>query len=89
MSGEAAAPTAVEFVLAQEKPRMIESLLRTVEDTYVPQRLQTTASGCNLVYPGSPGSQSPSVRAGSAVVRRACIAWSKSSRRMRHSLPSL
>ena len=55
---------------------MIESLLRTVEDTYVPQRLQTTASGCNLVYPGSPGSQSPSVRAGSAVVRRACIAWS-------------
>ena len=31
-----------EVVLADEKPRMIEILLRTMEDTYVSQRLQTT-----------------------------------------------
>ena len=57
-------------VLADEKPRMIEILLRTVEDTYVPQRMQTTARG----YVGSSGSQRPPVGAGSAVVRRARIA---------------
>ena len=59
-----------EFVLADEKPRMIENLLRGVEDTYVSQRLQTTVGG----YPGLSGSQRPPVAAGSVVVRRACIA---------------
>jgi hypothetical protein len=59
-----------EFVLASEKPRIIEILLRTMEDTYVSQRLQTTVGG----YPGTSGSQRPPVGAGSAVVRRACIA---------------
>jgi hypothetical protein len=59
-----------EIVLADEKPRMIEILLRTMEDTYVSQRPQTTVSG----YAGSPGSQRPPAGAGSAVVRRACIA---------------
>jgi hypothetical protein len=49
---------------------VIEILLRTVEDTYVPQRMQTTARG----YVGSSGSQRPPVGAGSAVVRRARIA---------------
>ena len=59
-----------EIVLADEKPRMIEILLRGVEDTYVSQRLQTTVGG----YPGLSGSQRPPVAAGSVVVRRACIA---------------
>jgi hypothetical protein len=59
-----------EIVLADEKARIIEILLRTMEDTYVLQRLQTTARG----YPRSSGSQRPPAGAGSVVVRRACIA---------------
>jgi hypothetical protein len=31
-----------EFVLADEKPRMIKILLRMLKDTYVSKRLQTT-----------------------------------------------
>ena len=59
-----------EIALADEKPRMIEILRRVAEDTYVLQRLQTTARS----YPGSSGSHRPPVGAGSAVVRRARIA---------------
>ena len=59
-----------EFVLAGEKLRMIEILPRTLEDTYVSQRMQTTTRG----YLGSPGSQRPPAGEGSVVVRRACMA---------------
>ena len=59
-----------EIVLADEKPRMIEILVRPVEDTYALQQLQTTVRS----YPGLSGSQRPPAGAGSAVVRRACIA---------------
>jgi hypothetical protein len=59
-----------DFVQTDEKPRMIEILPRTMKDTYVSQRLQTTARS----YLGLSGSQRPPAGAGSAVVRRACIA---------------
>ena len=59
-----------EIVLADEKPRMIEILLRTMEDTYGSQRVQTTARS----YARLSGSQRPPEGASSAVVRRACIA---------------
>jgi hypothetical protein len=39
-----------ELVLADEMPRKLEILLRTMEDTYASKRLQTTVSS----YPGSP-----------------------------------
>jgi hypothetical protein len=64
------APRGTEIVPEDEKPRMMEILLRPVEDTYDLQRLQTTARS----YTGLSGSQSPPAGAGSAVVRRACIA---------------
>ena len=61
-----------EIALAPEKPRMIEILLEQ-------RRIHTCFNGCTLPlavvnYPGVSGSQSPPVAAGSAVVRRACIA---------------
>src|SRR5512133_1759262 len=64
------APGGGEIVLADAKPRMIEILLRILEDTYAPERLHTTVRS----YPGASGSHRPPVGAGSAVVRRACIA---------------